>query len=361
MTSSNNNIDDTKYKTLVTDEDHRKKIEYTHFAYVVALSGVGKTFTGDYLEAIQGWKHVDGDIIFKTQHLNEYYNKLVNPESIEGMTDFSEKMVEFNKKSFYQPFYFELARLMLEGAKESNKVVLSQATFKMEQRLFVREKLIKAGAKSENITMIFLDIDNDVHDKGAWKRWNYQAECSGCSIEDLYKNWMGIEGIVDFDTWVAKWQDGFNRKQWIPPQELERPYEVVDVSARDITVLDSIDKALNIESTRPNDLMYEEMQEKIAAVDKKRDKELLAGVMESVMATKEEKELAKTDPEKYIARRSSLLEADKFDAIRKMSEMSSDYADGAEGSRRSSAASVASNKSRRQSFLETGTFEVGGE
>lgn len=357
MASSNSNSnDDTKYNTLVTDEDHRKKIESTQFVHVVALSGVGKTFTGDYLEAIQGWKHVDGDIIGKTQHLNEYYKKLM--KFIEGMY-LNEIMVEFDKKEFFQPFFFELTRLLLEGAKESNKVVLSHATFKPEQRLFVRETLIKAGAKEENITAVFLDIDCDVHDKSAWKRWIYQAECAGCSLEDFFKNFLRTEGIVDFDTWVTKWQDGFNRNHYTPPQESERPYKVVDVSARDITVLDSIDKTLGIENTRPNDLTYEEMQEKIADVDKKRDKELLAGAMESTIATKEEKELAKADPKKYMARRSSLLEADKFDAIRKLSGMSGDSDDdGAEGSRRFSATSVSSNKARRQSFLETGKFDV---
>jgi len=293
-----NNKDDTKYKTLVTDEDHRKKIESTHFAYVVASSGVGKSFTGDYLESIHGWKHVDGDVIIKTQHLNEYYKELYSPKSMEGIEDMDEKMVEFTKKKIFQPFYFELARLMLEGANESNKVILSHATFKMEQRLFVRETLIEAGAKAENITMLFLDIDNDVHDKSGWKRWNYQAECAGCSLEVIFKTAFHLEGIVDFDTWVAKFQDGFNRKQWISPQESERPYKVVDVSARDITVLDSIDKALRIENTRPNDLTSEEMLEKIAAIDKKRDKELLADAVEYKIATEEEKELAKLDPEK---------------------------------------------------------------
>ena len=41
-------------------EDHRKKIESTQFVFVHAKSAVGKTFTGDYLEAIQRWTHIDG-------------------------------------------------------------------------------------------------------------------------------------------------------------------------------------------------------------------------------------------------------------------------------------------------------------
>jgi hypothetical protein len=63
---------------------------------------------------------------------------------------------------------FELARLMLEGAKESpnNKVVLSQACYLEPQHLFFRRKLIEAGAKEENITMLFLHCDRDVHDRG---------------------------------------------------------------------------------------------------------------------------------------------------------------------------------------------------
>jgi len=57
---------------------------------------------------------------------------------------------------------------MLEGAKESpnNKVVLSQACYLEPQHLFFRRKLIEAGAKEENITMLFLHCDRDVHDRG---------------------------------------------------------------------------------------------------------------------------------------------------------------------------------------------------
>jgi hypothetical protein len=55
--SSNNN---SNAKLIEITEDHRKKIESTQFVFVVAMSAVGKTFIGDYLEAIQGWKHVDG-------------------------------------------------------------------------------------------------------------------------------------------------------------------------------------------------------------------------------------------------------------------------------------------------------------
>lgn len=248
---------------------------------------------------------------------------------------------------------FELARLMLEGAKESpnNKVVLSQACYLEPQRLFFRKKLIEAGAKEENITLLFLHCDRDVHDRGAWKRWNFQAECAGLTTTELFSNLFKIEGVVDYETFVTNFQD-FSVGWYTQPQESERPYKEVDVTARNVTVLDSIDRTLGLDgNNRPNDLTYEEIQEKIKAIDEKRDMESLAGLVTDKDVSKKEKEVAETEPKKYLGRRSSLLEAEKLENIRHMAGMSDD--DG----RRSSAMSAVSNKARRQSFLEIGKFD----
>jgi hypothetical protein len=136
------------------------------------------------------------------------------------------------------------------------------------------------------------------------------------------------------------------------PQESERTYKVVDVIAIYIIVLDSIDRTLGIDgNTRTQDISYEEIQEKIRVIDEKRDMESLAGLMAVMYVSKKEKAVAETEPKKYMVRRLSLLEAEKFDTLRHMFGMSGD--DGIP----SSAMSAVSNKARRQSFLEIGKFD----
>jgi hypothetical protein len=43
------------------------------------------------------------------------------------------------------------------------------------------------------------------------------------------------------------------------PRESECPNKVADVTARDISVLDSIDKVLGIEDIRPKEIAYKKM------------------------------------------------------------------------------------------------------
>lgn len=355
MASSNSN-DDVKYNTLFIDEDHKKKIESTQFVYVVAPSGVGKSFTGDYLEAIQGWKHIDGDCIMKNKHLNEHWKNLFAKQDklMDGKSG-EEQMAMAVKEEFYQPMVFEHARLLLEGAKESSKVVLTNFTFFEPHRLLLRKYLTEAGVKEEHFTMMFLHCDRDVHNNGAWKRWNFQAECAGCSIEDLFKTAFEMEGIVDFDSFVTIFQDGMSMKFYQDPQESERPYMLVDVTARDITVLDKYDKTLGLENSCRKDLTYDEMVKRIKTVDQERDKIWGEGLAASKDATEKEKELALKEPKKYVARRSSLFEAEKLDTIRCMSAITL-ISDNDGNSRRYSAASEASSnsKARRVSFIETG-------
>ena len=64
-----------------------------------------------------------------------------------------------------------------------------------------------------------------------------------------------------------------------------------------------------------------------------------------------EKELAEKEPTKYAARRSSLLEADKFDGNRRLSCTTITTTSNTGSVRCSSSAR------RRQSFLETGKFQ----
>jgi hypothetical protein len=100
------------------------------------------------------------------------------------------------------------------------------------------------------------------------------------------------------------------------------------------------------------------MEEMIKCVDQKRDKEFGERTGEDRNASEKEKEL---ESEKHAARRSNLFEAKRLDAFRRMSAISLDCdaaAAAANESTRSCTSSTAlNNKSRRQSFIETGTFD----
>jgi len=280
-------------------------------------------------------------------HTNEHWKKIIADQK-KKREDFDFADPESKKKlvkimgaeDYYQPFFFELAQLLLEAAKTSQKCVLTQATFDPKCRLLICKYLKEAGVKNDNFTMIFLEIDPDVHNKAAWKRFNFQAECSDCTLEEFFEGFK-IPGVKDFDSFVAIFQEGMNNKIYTAPQEQEKPYVLVDVSARDVTVLDQYDKVLGL-NARSSELTYDEMIEKIVATDKKRDVEWGKGMI-ATAETEKEKEVANKEPEKYIARRSSLFEADKI--LDRMSSISINDTGDAQSRRRS-----------RQSFIETGKF-----
>ena len=315
---------------------------------------VGKTFTGDYLGTIQNFEHIDGDCISKMSHTNDHWKKIISDQSqkldgIDFVLEFQKFTDIIEEETFYQPYCFELARLLLEGAKKSQRCVLTHATFDPKQRLLIRNYLKEAGVKDEHFTMMFLDIDPDVHNLAAWKRWQFQAECAGSTVEEFFTNLLKTPGINDFDSFVTIWQEGINNKYYTVPQEEETPYVTVDVSARDSTVLDQYDKVLALKARAGTELTYDEMIAKIVNTDKKRDEEWGEGMIAEAGKTEKEKEIAEKEPEKYIARRSSLFEIDNIHRMSGLGLAIKDAAGDDEDSQ--------SRRRSRQSFIETGKFE----
>ena len=96
----------------------------------------------------------------------------------------------------------EIVRLALEGAKDSDKVVMTHATYDEPMRTLVRKLLIDTGAK--DVLVVFLDIDHDAHTQAVWKRWLSQAEYADSTIEEYCKDTVGMEGIVDFEIQFVK-------------------------------------------------------------------------------------------------------------------------------------------------------------
>jgi len=110
---------------------------------------------------------------------------------------------------------------------------------------------------------------------------------------------LTLEGARDSDTVVV-----------------DQPYKMVDVTAKDVTVFDSLDEAFGIENTNRGDLTYEEMVQKIQVVNVKRDEAMLENMhlmaIEDSETSEAVKEMAIKEPQKLAARRSILLEADKL-------------------------------------------------
>jgi hypothetical protein len=103
-----------------------------------------KSFTGDYMQVVHGYHHVDGDIPSKNMALVPKYREIMEALTI---------------KEDWAPYFSELARLTLEAAKDHDKVVLSHATPENCQRDHVMQKLIEGGVSEDRITLIQLTID----------------------------------------------------------------------------------------------------------------------------------------------------------------------------------------------------------
>ena len=96
------------------------------------------------MDVVHGYHHVDGDIPFKHITLVPEYKALMEKVAFSGD---------------WTPFQSEIARLTIEAAKNHDKVVLSHATHKNEERDYIVKKLMEGGASGDNITLIQLTID----------------------------------------------------------------------------------------------------------------------------------------------------------------------------------------------------------
>jgi len=322
------------------DEDLKKKIESTKFVYMVAKSGVGKTFSGDYLEAIRGWKHIDGDIILKGSESNSEYKDATEQlfSWIEDWMAVAAQGEELVDTGGWKTYFKIMARLTLEGARDSDTVVITSATSHRFRRDGLRQHLIDAGAK--DVSTVFLHCDFDANMQAIWKRYNRVADQGGTTVEELFKTFDHPE-VVDFDSFVKfqkQLSSGFDE-----PDESEQPYKTVDVTAKDATTLDNLDEAFGIEKNKSRgDGTYDEMIQKIKALDEKRDQVWMDSrnkAMDDSETSEAIKEMAKSEPKKLAARRSSLLLGEKLSSKDDVTR------------------SAASMRRRHSSFITTGKCE----
>jgi adenylate kinase family enzyme len=343
------------------DDDLKKKIESTKFVYIVALAGVGKTFSGDYLEAVRGWKHIDGDIPFK---------QVSNPEWLDARQqlmrdgDYAGRGndAEWVQHESFKAYTNIMVGLTLGGAICSDKVVLTHASYTSEQRRYCKEQLERAGAKE--VSTVFLHCDFDAHMETMWKRTNRWANQGGTTVEEVMAG-IGFPGVDGFESFVEiqKYMMCF----WDEPDdESDQPYTRVDVTAKDVTVLDGLDAALGIiDGENENsgrgrrNFSYPELVQAIWTVDEKRNQAWFDALNAST-EDQEEQELARREPQKLAARRTSLLQADKLLSTYRPQDFHFDVGVSTTSSRRLSMPAVAlsapSSGRRRASFITTGKF-----
>jgi len=308
------------------DNELKKKIEATKFVFLVARAGTGKTFSGDYLECVRGWKHVDGDIPYKNMMANPQWKaateRMYGFGEFEGKVDMQEGLLEDQKH------YFEcVARLTLEATRDSDKVVVSHDTYTIDTRDFFRQLLVDAGAK--DLSSVFLYTNPDNHARAIWDHLNRQAKDSGFPLSVVLKLWQadGIKDFENFQTWFREESPIYTMFE--EAEDSEQPYLIVDNTAKDVTVLNQLDEVFGIKkNTSRGDGTYDEMIQKIKDIDTKRDMvlyEVWNEVIENDTSedAKTELEMAKREPQKLAARRSSLLDAHKVENFRRLSRRSS--------------------------------------
>jgi hypothetical protein len=138
------------------------------------------------------------------------------------------------------------------------------------------------------------------------------------------------------------------------------------VTAKDVTVLDGLDAALGIiDGENENsgrgrrNFSYPELVQAIWTVDEKRNQAWFDALNAST-EDQEEQELARREPQKLAARRTSLLQADKLLSTYRPQDFHFDVGVSTTSSRRLSMPAVAlsapSSGRRRASFITTGKF-----
>ncbi|OEU08599.1 hypothetical protein FRACYDRAFT_249491 [Fragilariopsis cylindrus CCMP1102] len=260
----------------------QERIASAKIVYIVAVSGCGKSFTGDYLETMHGFHHVDGDFPAKNCHIPKHkelttsvlkcYFSYVNKE--EGPEDGPEEL--------WKPYFEEIANQTIDAAKKGSDqhVVLSHATYRQAWREFVVKKLIEGGIKGDNITVLYLTINPDVKLKGLYYRSKTQIENGGMTLGDFMRTqgWEG-DGDITLPEYMAFIKETDPKSAGNDTfQEIPDGYgKTVDVSGRDMSHLDGVDDALGLVGKRNDQtLTFEEIRDKVKVVDQKRDEDMAA-------------------------------------------------------------------------------------
>merc|ERR1711865_1362396 len=174
----------------------------------------------------------------------------------------------------WHPYYQDLIDRTLEAANTSDKVVVTFAMFTQKEREFLMTKLKEGGARCP--TLIFLTMDQDLNMEGLYHRTKRQLEALDMTLEDYFES-EGWKPKYDDDSNGAVSLEEFNIlfKKYNPFvfQPFDDPplyAKIVDVTLRDITVLNTIDAVIGLD--RNPELSYKEIVDDVFTIDHERDR-----------------------------------------------------------------------------------------
>ena len=206
------------------------------------------------MHVVHGYKHVDGDGPLKSCADPKYREMTI------GILRHFLNEKDLSKE-IWSPYFEEIAKQTVEAAKDHDKVVLTHATYKPEARDVVIETIVKGGVPKDHITIIELTIDKIIKLRGLYYRTKRQAEQNGITMEETMKDHWEWEGDELTEEKYIKIMLAQEEKQQLIDFEPCPTAKKVDVSGRDITHCDNLDKALQL--TRSDDWTYKSICDKV--------------------------------------------------------------------------------------------------
>ena len=220
-----------------------------------------QSFSGDYLQVVHGYKHIDGDGPLKSMIMPKY-------------SDMTKDYFASGGKS--STYFGEIANQTLDAAKDHDRVVLTHATYNQEYRDVVIDTLVDGGIHRGNITVVELTIDPVVKLRGLYHRTKRQLEQKGKTMEERHTHleYEGNELTEEKYIKAMMEQQGGD----LSGGEFEDcPMATkVDVSDR-VAHLSNLDEALILTRlSETKDWTYETICSQVLPLDVQRDEECVA-------------------------------------------------------------------------------------
>eukprot|EP01080_Neovahlkampfia_damariscottae_P010823 gene10823-3441_t len=209
-------------------------MEQGKLVWVSGCSGAGKTFTGDYLEVICGFKHIDGDYLFHSN--SEEDKKLVeNLRQAFFKYWFEEKE---SPEELWVPYYQKIFEKTRQYQKENptKNVVISLSCYNRQSRDYIRNNL------SKDIIYIMLECSKDELVNRAWERFVVYSKKNEKTPEEMFE--VVFKKIYSKDEFRNSTLDILRGLQ--PIEKDEKLCFALDVSNKDRKVFEELHQLLDL-------------------------------------------------------------------------------------------------------------------
>ena len=219
--------------------------------FITALSGTGKTTTGDYLSEYCGVHHVDGDNIL-------HHGVSDRPEWEQAAGDITRALFEHWMRGepcpeeLWHPYLAILCAQIKEAQQHHRRIVVTWVVYRRDVRDFLRQRL------GPGLRFLRLDCETDVLVRGAHARLEEGLQMSGMTTEDGWRsedpamqNCGGQKRYGGFSLESYKQMqldNALNGMQHFDTDELSDS-QVVDVSTRDTAAFLRVSTALGLVPT----------------------------------------------------------------------------------------------------------------